>query len=149
MGVVSAFLLAAGMQSAAAAQPEDPTVALQTALECRAVTDDGARLRCYDQAVGRLSEVASSGRLIIADPRSYDAPAPRNVDSRVRRAREAGYNNWVLELEDGSLWRTAEDSTRQRLPQVGERVRIERAMLGNYWVQIEERRRLRVRRILD
>lgn len=131
-----------------AAQPADPGASLQAALQCRAVADDAARLRCYDEAIARLTEIAGDGRLVLADPREVRPPPPRRVDSRVRQARESGYNRWVLELEDGSVWRTIENSSNQLLPRPGQRVRIERGSLG-YFLKIENRPQLRAARVLD
>jgi hypothetical protein len=146
---------------AADAAGADQHPLLRAALECRTISDEGARLACFDQAVAGLGEAATRGNLIVADRREtqrsmfgFSLPgifagddAPREIQAVVASAREVGYHNWLIHLEGGGSWQTTENSSRQELPRAGQQVTLTRAFLGNYWISVNGGRQLRVRRV--
>lgn len=159
---IAAMMIAAQGNAPAVRQQVDANSLLGAALECRAVTDDAARLRCYDEAVGRLQEANAGGRLVVADrsevqrslfgfsiPRMFGGgdDAPREMEGTVKSAREVGYHNWLIELEEGGTWQTTENSSRQDLPRRGQKVKITRGPVGNYWLAVVGRRGFRAKRV--
>jgi hypothetical protein len=131
-------------------QPDpDANASLRAALDCRGISEDAARLRCYDQAMGRLQQAAGEGRLVLAEPARVETPLPREINGAVAQARLSGYNRWVVELEDGSVWRTIEDSSRVPLPRPRQRVRLTRSALGHYLLQAGPGRSLKAVAVRD
>lgn len=110
---------------------------------CAAIADPSARLACYDAMVARPATVPNAAEPPPAvatspavSPRTARAPRPREappsaiVDGRIQAIAPIGNDLFRIELSDGSVWRTGEQSAVR--PSVGETVRIRRAMLAYY-----------------
>ena len=143
----------------AAAQPRDRAQAeqVEALLRCRGETDQAARLRCYDEAAGLLQQGIDSGRVVAVDRsrarRSLfglvlpdflqggerDEEELRAIEGVVASVAPTGFQRWQVVLEGGEVWRTS-DATRETPPRVGSRVRVERGMLGGYWLEAGSRR---------
>ena len=63
--IAAVVLVAAG--SSQARGPSDSPPALQKVFDCRAITDNTARLACYDANVGQLSEARTRGDIAMVD----------------------------------------------------------------------------------
>lgn len=127
-----------------ASQPAQPQPLLDAALQCRALTDDAERLRCFDAALGQLAQAAAGGSLVLAERRLVEPP-PRLVEGLVRSAREFGYQRWLITLDKGGTWQTIENSDGEPLPRPGQKVRIERTALGGYILEVDGGRNIRAR----
>lgn len=123
---------------------------------CRDLTDDQARLACYDAAVDRsrksadpgpepstektagsaasLSQEDLFGKTSKEIERSVEeATGSEQIDSlsaTVTRLRKFGYDKVLITLENGQLWKQI-DASSLRL-RVGDTVKIERAALGSF-----------------
>lgn len=135
---------------------------------CRAVTADTARLACFDQAARALDEGEAKGDLIVVDRTEIqdtrqrlfglDVPNVRLLDrfggqgqveaieSTLTRAHQASRGEWVFELADGSIWRQVDTERLSGRAQAGATVRVRRAALGSYFINIGDARALRARR---
>lgn len=152
------------------AQVDQPPAALSELTKCRAVTQDEARLRCYDAAAGALATATSSGSLIVVDKddvrrtrRSLfglslpnmpffkgDRSAEEEVDEingTVKSARVLRGDKWLVELASGGTWQSTESATRQPDPKAGDSVKIRRASLGGFMLSVEGRRSVRALRL--
>lgn len=161
-------LLAAGAAEAQTKPEQSPLV--QSLANCRAQTDDMARLRCYDQAAGALTEAAAQGNVVVVDQQDLkrarrslfgfslpklpffrgDESASEQQDeiaASVASARSLGYGKWRITLDSGAVWETTEASSSARNPQPGNPVLIKRGALGSYMMRIDGRRGLRSKRI--
>ncbi len=65
--LIAAVVLVAGVGSSQARSPSDSPPALQKVFDCRAITDNTARLACYDANVGQLSEARTRGDIAMVD----------------------------------------------------------------------------------
>lgn len=160
------------MSSAAAAQEReaDNSALLTSVLSCRELTDDQARLRCFDAAAARLSEASSAGSLVVVDREAvrrtrrglFGFNLPRlpffrgdtsqeeeitEMEGTIRGVRALDYGKWTLVLEDDSAWQTTEADSRNPAPRVGQSVRIRRGALGSYIMSIGGARGVRAMRI--
>lgn len=168
-----AFLLLAG---SAAAQPRAATLerprAFEALVECRAISDDAARLRCFDTAVTALQNAADRRDLVVVDRaqvresrrRLFGLAIPRlpvfgggndadeeeeeirSIESPVARAYQAGYGRWVVTLEDGSTWAQVDNQPIASRPRRGDAVRVQRAALGTFMMRVAGQPAVRVRR---
>ena len=117
---------------------------------CTAITDPGARLSCYDNALARPAPPAASpaqsargavapnvpaaarknlNRIVQSAP-PRPAPAPSMIDGRITALVPIGDDLFRFRLDDGSVWRTGEQPLMR--PQVGETVRIRRSVLAYF-----------------
>lgn len=156
-----------GMSAGAARAADPPHPLLDAALRCRAVTDDQARLRCFDAAITPI-EAGIAGRSIVMVERRqvqrsfFGLSVPRflrggdeedeqqevrQLDGIVQSASHTGYQLWRVVLREGGTWQTIENSSRQELPRAGATVRIERGPVGNYWLSVNGRRAIRAQRV--
>ena len=163
-----ALVLSTGAFSAQPKLPDSPLV--RGVVECRAQTDDAARLRCYDAAAAALAEAANSGKVVVVDredvkkkrralfgfslpklPLFKGDDSTEDVDdeitARIASAGPIGYGKFRIKLEDGALWETTEGTSAVRDPRPGDTVVIKKGPLGSYMVRVAGQRGLRARRV--
>lgn len=165
---VLAALLAAGPVEAKTRPPQSPLV--EALAKCRAQTDDIARLRCYDQAAGALTEAAAQGDVVVVDQQDlkqarkslFGFSLPKlpffggdesasdqeaEIAASIASAEGLGYGKWRITLDNGAVWETTEVSSSVRDPRAGNPVLIKRGALGSYLMRIDGRRGLRAKRV--
>ena len=124
-------------------------------VRCKAITDDTARLACYDAATGRsdagyITASPASAAAIAAGPGAADAgtaaaakpvaPEPATVEaansfeSRIKTATRRSNGTWVIALEDGTSWLQA-DSTQEWTLKAGDPVVVSRGAMGAWFVK--------------
>lgn len=167
---VCAAFLAGVAQSAAASAPatapqSSPDVA---ALEsCQRIVEPEGRLRCFDEAVGRLLQAQRSGDLSLISRRQarearrslFGFSVPKlpflggdegdgagELTATVQGVRAAPDGRYRVRLEDGAVWETVERPRQGEGPRQGSTVRIRKAALGSYLMNIDGNRAIRARR---
>lgn len=141
-------------------------------IRCRALTDDNARLRCFDSASAAMEAAAERRDLVLVDRaqvresrrRLFGLALPRlpifgggddddaeeaevnSIESPVRSAHQFGYGRWSVTLEDGSTWVQVDNSPIASRPRRGDPVRVQRAALGTYMMRVDGQAGVRVRR---
>lgn len=165
---VAVALMAAGAQPA---QSDARPAAVSALLQCRTITDDMARLRCFDAAAAQYEAAAARGELLVvdrrqvrqtrrrlfglplpdinlfgADERSEDRP--RSVEGEITRVSyDRNRGGWVLTLKDGAVWTQTDNVTLAVEPRAGQSVVINRAALGSYMMRVNKQPGIRVRRV--
>ena len=172
-----AAVLAARPAAAAAAQdapaaPPRPE-AFEALVRCRAITEDVARLQCFDSAAANLQQAAERRDLVVVDRqqvrqtrrRLFGLPIPSlcdifggggdddedevsSIESVVASAHQVGYGRWVVRLEDGSTWAQTDNLPLAARPRTGQPVRVERGALGSYRMRVNNQPAIRVQRQL-
>ncbi len=165
-------IMAAGM-SAAAPPPAGLSAnsraqVLQSLSDCRKLTDNTARLACYDTAAAGLEQAEAKGDIVVVDReqarkvrrQAFGFSLPSldmfeegekqedidNTSGTVAYARQNGARKWVITLEDGAVW-TQVDATELFVdPKVGDTVRIKKASLGSYLMVIGKNGAIRAHR---
>jgi hypothetical protein len=123
---------------------------------CRAITDTGARLACYDAladtpaatqptapAAGAMQATAVAAAAPVAAQRTPDgfglpqrATEPQELRSRVG----AGFAGWGpnsrIRLENGQVWQVIDGSS-VSLPERARAVTVRRGLLGAYHLEFE------------
>lgn len=135
---------------------------------CRSLTDNAARLACYDAAAAKLAAATASGDVKILDREEvretrrglfgFDLPklpffkgddtakdTPQELDTTVRGIAAAAYGKYTLTMEDGAVWQTAEPLPRD--PKTGMKVHINRGAIGNYFLKVGSMRAVRAARV--
>lgn len=171
---LASLLLVALTTPAVAQQPpaQAPGV-LEQVYACAGVSDEAARLRCYDDAVGRLRAAQTSGDLVAVDraqaqeieresfgfslpslPRIFsrpDAPAGESAQTdrvamTVASIRQRNTGMWVVTMSNGQVWEQTDQISLRRL-RAGDNVEIRRAALGSFMLFHDRGQAVRVRRV--
>jgi hypothetical protein len=166
-----AGLGAAGLGGAALAAPPKPegrAAALQKLADCRKLSDNAARLACYDAAAAEIDTAEAKGDIVVVDreqarqvrrqafgfslpsisifERGEKAEEIDTLTGKVAAAHMNGAGKWVIRLEEGGAW-TQIDTTKVGLdPRPGNPVKIRRASMGSYLLTVGGNRAFRAHR---
>lgn len=161
----SAFILLA-LLAAGSAKAQNTPSAFEKLSECQDLIANEQRLACYDERMTELRAAANNGEVVIVERAQVDAakravfgfstpnlPAVfggetiESLESTLERAAAASDGAWIFYLADGSTWRQI-DNTRVTNPRArqGEEVRVRKAALGSYFLNLGSSRAVRVRR---
>lgn len=167
-----AFLLALLPVSAAARERNNESAQrpelFEALVRCRAITDDAARLQCFDAAAAALERAAERRDVVVVDRsqvresrrRLFGLPLPRlpvfggdddeeevsSIESNITSAHQIEYGRWVIQLEDGSTWEQTDNNLIAGRPRSGQPVRVNRGALGSYMMRVNGQPGVRVRR---
>lgn len=163
-----AALAAASTLSTQATLPQERPETLAQLMACRGISENTARLACFDTAAGALDSAERQGDLVVIDRAGvaetrrqlfgFEMPSlPRlfgpegtveleSIDSTLQSASSVGEGRWVFRLADGSVWRQI-DSERVRFRNSpGQPVRVRKGALGSFLLTVDGSRAVRVRR---
>lgn len=165
-----ALMVATVCGAAATAQPkpEARSPMLQKLVDCRKVTDEAARLACYDAATVALDQAEAKGDVVVVDreqarkvrrqafgfsmpsitlfERGETQEELENVAGVVALARINGAGKWVIKLEDGGVWTQVDANELFKTPKPGMPVKIRQAAMGSFLMSIDNQRAFRARR---
>jgi len=134
--------------------------------ECQAISNAEERLACYDDRMTVVRAATAAGDVIIAERAAVDAAKRamfgfttpslpsvfggddiESLETTLERATLTPNGAWIFYLADGSIWRQI-DNTRVPSPHTrhGEEVRVRKAALGSYFLNLGSSRAVRVRR---
>ncbi len=137
-------------------------------INCRNITDDSERLACYDGKVGALDEAQKNEEIIVTDREAvkqakrglfgFSIPKLKifgsegddqlkELTSTVRSARVDRGGKWIIILEDGAKWKQVGSEYVRGHPKAGMGVRIRKASFGTYFVNVDGRRAIRMKRV--
>lgn len=167
---LAAAVLAPILPTGALAQPkpEARSAMLQKLIDCRKLTDEGARLACYDQATVALDQAEAKGDIVVVDreqarkvrrqafgfsvpsitlfERGESQEELENATGVVDVARVNGAGKWVIKLKDGAVWTQVDNNEMFRDPKPGMNVKIRQASMGSFLMTIDSMRAFRARR---
>ncbi|MDB5693816.1 MAG: hypothetical protein JWO81_2879 [Alphaproteobacteria bacterium] len=173
-GILAAALIV--MAGAGGARPAQPPAARPEAFDalvkCRAIAEDAARLRCFDQASAALQQAAERRDVVIIDRAQvrqarrtlFGLELPRlpffggggddkadevtQLDGVIASAFQNGAGRWVVRLEDGGTWAQVDDNPIAIWPKAGNKVVIKHAAMGSYMMRINGQPGVRAKRQL-
>jgi hypothetical protein len=170
MGVLIAAL--STPELAAAAPAPDAQVRaqeLQQLIDCRKMTDGAARLACYDQAATALDQAEAKGDIVVVNREQarkvrrqafgFTLPSislfergekPEEIssaDGKIASARKTPSGKWEIKLEDGATWIQIDLTEIPIDPKPGEPVKIRKASMGSYMMEIGNQRAVKVHRL--
>jgi len=170
VGVLAGILImAAGATEAGSASPPPPrAAAVQAVIDCKDIADGVQRLACFDKAVAAMSQAEAKGDLLTIDREQRRAvrrqafglvlpsfaifdrgEKPEEADrlsAKVKSAYQTPTGKWVIELDDGALWRQIDDNELDNSPHPGSTADIRRAMLGSFFMNVDGQQAIRVHR---
>ena len=141
---------------------------LQSLSDCRKLTDNTARLACYDAAAAGLEQAEAKGDIVVVDREQarsvrrqafgFSLPSLAmfekgekqedidNTTGTVAAARQNGARKWVIKLEDGAVWTQVDTTELFADPKAGDPVRIKKASLGSYLMVVGKNGAIRAHR---
>lgn len=169
--LIFGMALTAVAAASAIAQPkaESRAAVVRDLTDCRKITEDAARLACYDKAVASLDQAEAKGDIVVVDRdqarqvrrQAFGFALPsismfekgetpeelETVSGEVKAARQNGAGKWVIELKDGGVWLQVDNNDLHRDPRAGSAVKIRKASLGSFMMSIDGRGGFRVKRV--
>lgn len=163
--LVSTGTLAYAQGRGSPTTPRESVGVLRALFDCRALTDDAARLACYDAKVGAVAAQEKSGELVVADKGmvreskkalfgfgglnlpifgSNQEEAPKEIQAKVRSARVISPTRREIVLDNGMAWRQVDDE--QVDPVSGQQVTVRVAAMGSFMMKVGGRA-IRVMRV--
>ncbi len=166
MRVILASLCFVALAAPALAQEQAPATpgVLDQVYACATVTDEAARLTCYDNAVGRLREAQSSGNLVAVDrqqaqeiqrdafgfslpslPRLFGGRGDNQqtaieevAEMRLEVASVTSRRNMpsVFTMTNGQVWVQIDDENARNVRQGGA-VTVRRASMGSFLMSVD------------
>lgn len=138
--------------------------------QCKAISQDSARLACYDRVSATILASRASGDLMVLDRKTviarkqsrFGLATPtsemfgggkddqntevRQIDINIKSVKAANsYGRWNMELANGSVWQTIDALTFPPAP--GEKIVLKEAPLSGYRASIAGGRSVLVKRI--
>jgi hypothetical protein len=170
IAAAAAALVAPAALTAQKGKPQARPEAFEALVRCRAVTDDSARLRCFDAAAATLQQQAENRDLVVVDRKQIqetkrglfglDIPnlnpfgggggdgveEIKSIESTIRSAHTDGDGRWVITLEDNSTWAQTDNYPLAVNPKRGHKVKIVKASMGSYMMRVNGQPGVRAKR---
>jgi hypothetical protein len=172
IGLGLTAVLALGVTSAEAqVRPRDRAGAIQKLIDCRALTDNVARLACFDTTAAALDQAEAKGDIVVVDKeqvkevrkqafgfslpslnvfnrgdKAEREPELDRITATLARAWRTSSGKWVMELEDGAVWVQSDTEPLPRGAKAGSRVEIRQAALGSFLINVDGQRAIRANR---
>jgi hypothetical protein len=168
-GCLGLALVLSGPALAKAPPEQHGSTAFRAVLDCRALSDNAARLACFDAATAKMGEAESHGDIVVVDRaqaaaahrEAFGLPIPSlsfltramgseevdRLEGVVRSLRADAGGKWTFVLEDGSHWRQISGEL-LRDPKGGSKVVIHRGSLGSFLMNVDGQASIKVHREL-
>jgi hypothetical protein len=172
---IAALALPMAISAAPRRPAQERPAALEAMLRCRTLTDEHARLECFDREVAAFEAAAAARDVVIIDRKQesetkrslFGLRLPRlaifggggdgdnadrddeeldQLEGVVASAMQTADNRWVIRLQDGATWRQIDDQILGRRPRAGSKVLIKRAAMGSYMMRLDGQPGVRARR---
>jgi len=157
-------------QEQAGGQQQRPEL-FEALVRCRAVTEDAARLRCFDSAAAALAQAAERREVVVVDRaqiresrrRLFGLTLPRlpvfggsdgdgeeeevrTLEGVIASAQQNDLGQWYIRLREGGLWVQTDHNLIALEPRPGQSVTINRGVMGSFMMRVGRQPGIRVRR---
>lgn len=162
----SAALMAKDQDKAAGQPRPQPFV---DAVACKSIEDASARLACYDAKVSALDMAAANGDIILTDKAAIkearrglfgftlpkikifggdnDEEDIKEIEGIAESTSLSSAGKWLVVLQDGARWQQIDNQTINRKPGPEYKVRIRKAAMGSFFVNIDGAPAIRMKRV--
>jgi hypothetical protein len=164
---VLAAVTAAAPAAAKDKEPPPRPAQIQELYNCRDIADPTARLACFDREVGELQTADTRREISFADRETVkktrrglfgftlpdlgifggdDEDEVKSIDTTVASSSQVEGGRYRIAMADGSVWLQIDDRRMALSPRPGQKIQIKTASLGSYFLSLEGRPAIRVRR---
>lgn len=137
---------------------------------CRKIADRDQRLDCFDRETASIDEAIARKDIVVVDreavretrkslfgfelpklpflnggDKDEAEPEQKEITAKIATASAIGNGRWQITLDNGAIWQTTESSPILD-PRAGDTVRIHRAAMGSYFINVSGQRGVRARR---
>jgi hypothetical protein len=135
---------------------------------CRKLADRDQRLDCFDRETASIDEAIARKDIVVVDREAvretrrslfgFELPklpflgggekeetAQTEINAKIASANAIGNGRWQITLDNGAIWQTTESSPILD-PRPGDTVRIRRAAMSSYFMNVSGQRAVRARR---
>ena len=138
-------------------------------IACQSIKDNVQRLACYDREVASVSSANARGDLVVMDKEQVrktrrslfgltlpdlgvfgGGELPGDVDTletTIRGAKEGPDGKWWFNLAEGGTWVQLDSRDFIVDPAPGQRVRVRRAAMGSYFMNVNKQTGIKVHRV--
>jgi hypothetical protein len=143
--------------------------ALQDLARCRTITDDQARLACFDKAAATFDEAEKAGDIVVVDKaqagevkrqafglnlngalgifdKGIHAEKVDSVTLTVAEAHQDGNGKWIITTSEGQIWRQIDSDPLDDTPRKGEEAVVSQGSLGSFFIKVGHDRSIRAHR---
>lgn len=124
-------------------------------LQCRSITEVPARVACYDAIpVGAAAPLAAPvvaaaaaptpqqreqafGMATVKAPKSVTPEQDNSISSTIAGRFDGWSGNELIKLSNGQVWRIVDGSSAVLSPMTDAKVKVERNVIGTYFLKIE------------
>jgi hypothetical protein len=168
-GVMIAALSAPQLLAAPAPTSQERAKELQQLIDCRKIADNAQRLACFDQAAASLDQAEAKGDIVVVNreqarkvrrqafgftlpsislfERGEKAEDIASTEGKIVSLRKVPVGRWEFTLEDGAKWVQIDSTEIPIDPKPGQTVKINRASMGSYMMQVGNQRAVKVHRV--
>lgn len=162
----------AGAQPQGQAGGQQRPELFEALVRCRALTEDAARLRCFDGAAAALEQAAARRDVVVVDRaqvretrrRLFGLALPRlpifgggdgdreeeeevsSLEGVISSADQNDLGQWYIRLREGGLWVQTDHNLLALEPRPGMAVVINRGVMGSFMMRVARQPGIRVRR---
>ena len=109
------------------------TPAVVTAVyQCRALSDDAARLACFDKAAADLEQAQNARTLSFGDEDAFPRFEGAELKSKIEAVSANQAGRYVITLADGTRWVQTEWTKFIFDPKAGDSIVLRKGLTGNY-----------------
>jgi hypothetical protein len=151
---------------------DEPPAAIRALGTCRAVTDNAARLACYDKEAAALLQSVEKKETVVLDKQEvrktkrslFGFTLPKlpffgggkdedakeeaefqQIEVPIKTVRNIGYGRFRFTLDEGATWETTEGIN--AFPKPGETVVIKKGLMGGYFIRFKGNRAVKGMRV--
>lgn len=169
IGCATVILCFATVSAVYAAEGPKRAAALQSVADCRKVSNDTARLACYDKAAASLDEAEAKGQVVVIDREQVKAVRRQSfgltlpaftlfnrgaakedqldrITVELEKAYQEAGRHWIMISTEGVVWAQTDDEPINNEPHKGSTVAIRKAALGSFFCNVDGQRAVRCER---
>lgn len=168
---IAASLVAALITASPARAADEAPAAIRALGACRAITDNAARLACFDREAAALVQSVEKKETVVLDKQevrktkrslfgfslpklpffgdgkedSKEEAEFQQIEEPIKTVRSIGYGKFRFSFEDGATWETTEGIN--AFPKPGDKVVIRRGLMGSYFIRFPNTRAVKGMRV--
>ena len=115
-----------------AAAGQDTPAVVTAVYQCRTLSDDAARLACFDKAAAALEQAQNTRALVFGDEDAFPRFEGAELKSKIETVSASQAGRYVITLADGTRWLQTEWTRFMFDPKAGDSIVIRRGVTGTY-----------------
>lgn len=164
--IATSALLASSPVLAREAEAAPQPAVLKAVLDCRPISDPGARLACFDRSAAALDTAAAAKDVLVVDRDTarktkrglFGLTLPKlklfgenddeevdQIESKIASSYAGKDGSTVFVLEDGARWKQTDG--RETYPKAGQSIVVRKGALGSFFARVNNQPGVRVIRV--